>query len=128
MIKRVLFFLIAVLLLFVISFFLHHFILQSKEISVSFSLIGVYAFHVISAIIVYGIVELVAEKIPNQAGYAYLASIFLKIGFFVLIFQASIFANEELTKPERISLVIPLFLFLITEAIAVSKLLNNKQF
>lgn len=128
MIKRILFFLIAVLLLFVISFFLHHFILQSKEISVSFSLIGVYAFHVISAIIVYGIVELVAEKIPNQAGYAYLASIFLKIGFFVLIFQASIFANEELTKPERISLVIPLFLFLITEAIAVSKLLNNKQF
>lgn len=128
MIKRILFFLIAVLLLFVISFFSHNFILQSKEISVSFSLIGVYAFHVISAIVVYSIVELVAEKIPNQAGYAYLASIFLKIGFFVLIFQASIFANEELTKPERISLVIPLFLFLITEAIAVSKLLNNKQF
>ncbi|CAM1352138.1 DUF6168 family protein [Tenacibaculum crassostreae] len=128
MIKRILFFLIAVLLLFVISFFSHDFILQSKEISVSFSLLGVYGFHVISAIIVYGIVELVAAKIPNQAGYAYLASIFLKIGFFVLIFQASIFANEELTKPERISLVIPLFLFLITEAIAVSKLLNNKQF
>ena len=128
MIKRILFFLIAVLLLFVISFFSHDFILQSKEISVSFSLIGVYSFHVISAIVVYSIVELVAEKIPNQAGYAYLASIFLKIGFFVLIFQASIFANEELTKPERISLVIPLFLFLITEAIAVSKLLNNKQF
>lgn len=128
MIKRILFFLIAVLLLFVISFFSHNFILQSKEISVSFSLLGVYAFHVISAIVVYSIVELVAEKTPNQAGYAYLASIFLKIGFFVLIFQASIFANEELTKPERISLVIPLFLFLITEAIAVSKLLNNKQF
>ena len=128
MIKRILFFLIAVLLLFVISFFLHNFILDSKEISVSFSLLGVYGFHVISAIVVYSIVELVAEKIPNQAGYAYLASIFLKIGFFVLIFQASIFANEELTKPERISLVIPLFLFLITEAIAVSKLLNNKQF
>lgn len=128
MIKRILFFLIAVLLLFVISFFSHNFILQSKEISVSFSLLGVYGFHVISAIVVYSIVELVAEKIPNQAGYAYLASIFLKIGFFVLIFQASIFANEELTKPERISLVIPLFLFLITEAIAVSKLLNNKQF
>ncbi|KAB1159011.1 hypothetical protein F7018_07690 [Tenacibaculum aiptasiae] len=92
----------------------------------SFSLFAVYLFHVIAAIIVYFIVEFIADKMPNQAGYAYLASIFLKIGFFVLIFQASVFANEQLTKPERFSLVIPLFLFLILEAIAVSKLLNSK--
>ncbi|RBW59877.1 hypothetical protein DS884_06510 [Tenacibaculum sp. E3R01] len=92
----------------------------------SFSLLGVYLFHVVSATIVYLIVEFVADKMPNQAGYAYLASIFLKIGFFVLVFQASVFTNEQLTKPERFSLVIPLFLFLILEAIAVSKLLNSK--
>lgn len=128
MIKRILYFIVIIFAVFAISFFSHDYTLNSKEILLSFSLLKVYSFHVIAAIIVYAIVELVADNLPNQAGYAYLASIFLKIGFFVLIFQASIFANEALSKPERFSLVIPLFLFLIIEAIAVSKLLNNKQF
>ncbi|WGH74734.1 DUF6168 family protein [Tenacibaculum tangerinum] len=126
MIKRIFLFIATALALFVVSFFLHDYLLTAKNIHTSFSLIQVYTFHVTSAILVYSIVELVAQKLPNQAGYAYLASIFLKIGFFVLIFQATVFANIELTKAERISLVIPLFLFLITEAIGVSKLLNNK--
>ncbi|MCF2876090.1 MULTISPECIES: DUF6168 family protein [Tenacibaculum] len=126
MIKRILFFIAAVILTLAISYIPHNYVLASKEIQLSFSLFAVYLFHVIAAIIVYFIVEFIADKMPNQAGYAYLASIFLKIGFFVLIFQASVFANEQLTKPERFSLVIPLFLFLILEAIAVSKLLNSK--
>ncbi|CAM1349539.1 DUF6168 family protein [Tenacibaculum insulae] len=126
MTKRILFFLAAIFVVFAVSYFPHNYILQSKNITLSYSLFSVYVFHLISAIIVYGIVELVASKLVNQAGYAYLASVFLKIGFFVLIFKASVFANEELTKPERFSLVIPLFLFLISEAIAVSKLLNSK--
>lgn len=126
MIKRVLFFLAAIFIVFAVSYFPHDYILQSKEISLSYSLFSIYLFHVIAAVIVYAIVELVACKLINQAGYAYLASVFLKIGFFVLIFKVSIFANEELTKPERFSLVIPLFIFLISEAIAVSKLLNSK--
>ncbi|WP_431166033.1 DUF6168 family protein [Tenacibaculum halocynthiae] len=126
MIKRILFFLAAVLLVLAVSYFPHNYVIIAKEIQLSFSLLGVYLFHVVSATIVYLIVEFVADKMPNQAGYAYLASIFLKIGFFVLVFQASVFTNEQLTKPERFSLVIPLFLFLILEAIAVSKLLNSK--
>ncbi|WP_299156535.1 DUF6168 family protein [uncultured Tenacibaculum sp.] len=126
MIKRILFFLAAVLIIFAVSYFPHNYVLTSKEIQLSFSLFAVYLFHVIGATIVYVIVEFIADKIPNQAGYAYLASVFLKIGFFVLVFQASVFANGQLTKPERFSLVIPLFLFLILEAIAISKLLNSK--
>lgn len=126
MTKRILYFLAAIFVVFSVSYFPHNYILQSKNIALSYSLFSVYLFHLISAIIVYGIVELVASKLVNQAGYAYLASVFLKIGFFVLIFKASVFANEELTKPERFSLIIPLFLFLISEAIAVSKLLNSK--
>lgn len=126
MIKRILVFLAASILLFVASYSVHKYMINLKDINMSFSLFSVYLFHVISAIIVYVIVEAVALKLPNQAGYAYLTSVFLKLGFFVLLFQASVFANEALTKPERISLVIPLFLFLITEAVAVSKLLNSK--
>ena len=126
MIKRILFFLAAILVVFAVSYLSHNYTITAKEIQLSISLLGVYLFHVIAATIVYLIVEFVADKMPNQAGYAYLASIFLKIGFFVLVLQASVFSNEQLTKPERFSLVIPLFLFLIIEAIAISKQLNSK--
>lgn len=126
MIKRIIQFIVAVTVLFIISYLPHDYVLNLKDIYLSFSLFSVYLFHVIAAILVYCIVEFIADKMPNQAGYAYLASVFLKIGFFVLIFQASVFTNEQLTNPERFSLVIPLFLFLIIEAVAISKLLNNK--
>ena len=124
MIKRILLFLLALVLLFIVSYFLNSYLVIEENFS--FSLLSVYLFHTIAALIVYAVVEFVADKIPNQAGYAYLASIFIKIGFFVLIFNTTVFANPNLTKPERISLVAPLFLFLITEAVVVSKLLNSK--
>jgi hypothetical protein len=42
------------------------------------------------------------------------------------MFQSTVFEKESLTQPERIGLVVPLFIFLIVEAIAVGKLLNSK--
>lgn len=123
MIKRILTVSIILFLLFIIGSNLQDYL--TTEV-LSFSLFSVYLFHLIAAILVYVSVEIVAEKLPNQAGYAYLTLMFFKIGAFVLIFQSSVFANENLTQMERIGLVIPLFLFLITEAIAVSKLLNSK--
>lgn len=126
MIKRFFIFIAAVVVAFLASYFPHHLIIQAKEINLSFSLLSVYVFYVIAALLVYAIVEFIAEKMPNQAGYAYLASIFLKIGFFVLIFKSSVFSNDALSKIERISLIVPLFLFLILEAVFISKLLNNK--
>ncbi|WP_075341499.1 DUF6168 family protein [Tenacibaculum agarivorans] len=124
MIKRIVLFIAAIVLLFIVSYFLNSYLVEENHFP--FSLFSVYLFHAIAASIVYAIVELVADKLPNQAGYAYLASIFIKIGFFVLIFNTSVFGENILTKPERFSLVVPLFLFLITEAIMVSKLLNSK--
>ncbi|WP_442264716.1 DUF6168 family protein [Tenacibaculum sp. ZS6-P6] len=126
MIKRILLFAVVLVLLFLLSYFTNSYLV--KELTISFSLLQVYLFHVIAAFVVYAIVEFVASILPNQAGYAYLASIFIKIGLFVLIFNGSVFAKENLSRPERVSLVVPLFLFLITEAITISKLLNKKQF
>lgn len=126
MIKRIVLFFAVAIVLFLVTFFSHQYILSANKTELSFSLSSVYLFHIIAASLVYVIIEVIAEKLPTQAGYAYLASIFLKMGFFVLIFNTDLFGNEMLTKPERISLVIPLFVFLITEAIAVSKLLNSK--
>lgn len=123
MIKRILVVTFILFLLFLTGYNIQNYLTTEP---LSFSLLYIYVFHLVAAIIVYGTVEIVAEKLPNQAGYAYLTLMFFKIGAFVLIFQSSVFANNNLTQVERVGLVIPLFLFLITEAIAVSKLLNSK--
>ena len=126
MIKRILIFLVIIFIAFTTSYLSHFYILQVKQLTIGFSLFSVYGFFTVTAFLIYVVVELIAYKIPTQAGYAYLASVFLKIGFFLLIFQQSIFKEMALTKAERFSLIIPFFLFLILEAVFTSKLLNNK--
>lgn len=123
MVKRIIYVALALTLLFIVLFNLHNYF---KTESYSFSLLQVYSFHAIAALIVYIGIELVASILPNQAGYAYLMLMFFKIGLFVLIFQASVFGEVSLSQPERIALVIPLFVFLMAEALAVGKLLNSK--
>ncbi|WP_452221551.1 DUF6168 family protein [Lacinutrix salivirga] len=91
-----------------------------------FSLNAIYAYHGIAALIVYALVAITYKNLPNQAGYAYLTTVFIKMGVFVLVFKNSVFSIDVLSKEERLSLIIPLFIFLILEAIFVSKLLNKK--
>ncbi|KAA5827396.1 hypothetical protein FPF71_00695 [Algibacter amylolyticus] len=123
MIKRIVIVAALFLLLFGVSYGIHSAIISSN---LSYSLLNVYLFFAISAVLVYATVEGVFSKLPNQAGYAYLMMMCLKIGAFVLIFQKSIFSEVVLSRVERVNLVVPLFLFLIAEAVVVGKLLNDK--
>lgn len=126
MIKRILYLIVTVIILFLVSYSAHDYVLTLKEIKLPYSLLSIYIFHVIATIIIYVSLEFLADNLPNEAGYGYLAFMLLKIGFFLLIFQDTVFGEDKLVKLEKVSLVIPLFIFLATEAIVVSKLLNNK--
>lgn len=126
MIKRILYLILTVIVLFLVSYIVHEYVLTLKEVNLPYSLLSIYIFHVIATIIIYVSLEFLADNLPNEAGYGYLAFMLLKIGFFLLIFQDTVFGEEKLVKLEKVSLVIPLFIFLATEAIVVSKLLNNK--
>jgi len=128
MIKRILSYLLIISLVFVATFFTHQYVLGSKQLALSYSLFNVYLFNAITSIIIYSCVELVAEKLPSQAGYAFLACVFLKIGFFVVLFQATVFSEVKFELFQRLSLIIPFFLFIIIEAVGVAKLLNSKTF
>ena len=120
-------YLIQVLSAFVIVYFTHQYIIEFKQTQLRYNLLNVYLFYAIAAMIVYGAVALVAKKMPTQAGYAFLATVFLKIGFFVLLFNDTLFSEVKLTIAERGSLIIPFFLFLTIEAIQITKLLNSKE-
>ncbi|MBU2950347.1 hypothetical protein KO493_06535 [Tamlana agarivorans] len=124
MIKRILIFTLSIFLLFAISYTAHSYFIKQ---AMAFELWHVYLYHAIAALVVYISIEGVASMVPNQAGYAYLALMLLKIGIFVFIFKNSVLENDALTKVERLALVLPLFLFLIAEAVAVARLLNNQR-
>jgi len=125
MIKRLLIYFLVAGLTFVISFGLNDYLLNSFEVVPHYSLLSVYVFHLIASILVYGCIEAASEFIPDQAGFAYLIGVFLKMGFFMIFFGSVVFGEVELQKIERVSLIVPLFLYLIIEAIASAKLLNK---
>ncbi len=92
--------------------------------SASLSLVGVFAFHIVSASIIYILVELTYQQLPNQAGFAYLASVFVKAGFFMLMYKEMLFGEDSLVQADRVMLIVPLTLGLLLEGIFLAKLLK----
>ena len=110
------------------SFFLHEFTLEKLEIEIAFSLKKVYLFHLGFSLLIcvnFTIFSTV-DKIFQQLGFIYLATIFLKIVVFNVIFYNPIFSKENLDFASRISFFIPMIVFLSTEAVFVVKILNKK--
>ena len=128
MIKRILGYLVIACLAFAIAFFIHDYSLNMKELYLSYSLLYVYLFNFVASVIIYTSIEVLTKKLPSQAGYGFLACVFLKIGFFVMLFQDTVFSEVRLELYQRLSLIVPFFLFIIIESIAIAKLLNSKEF
>lgn len=128
MIKRILVYLLVVCIAFLVVFVTHDYALNTKELYLSYSLLNVYLFNFIASVLIYIGIEIIAEKLPSQAGYGFLACVFLKIGFFVMLFQNTVFSEVRLELYQRLSLIIPFFLFIVIESIAIAKLLNSKEY
>ena len=67
------------------------------------------------------------NKIFDQLGFIYLATIVLKLVLFCIIFYNPIFTKDDLDMIARVSLFIPMVVFLLTEAVFVAKILMKKQ-
>jgi len=124
MTKRLLFFTTAIVVLATSVLFVQKWYISSVGESLSYSLNSIYYFHFAAYLIIVLAVELLNKKMPNQVGFFYLASVFIKIGFFMLLFKDVIFAENPMGFLERISIIIPFFMFLIFEAVYSGKLMN----
>lgn len=115
--------------IFIISFSLHEYLLEERQIILPFSLKKVYLFHLgFSLIICTNFVAISrVEKNFDQLGYIYLGTIFLKLIIFIATFYKSIITGETLPFITRISLLIPMIIFLFIEAIIVAKILKKNQ-
>ena len=115
--------------IFIISFSLHEYLIEERQIILPFSLKKVYLFHLgFSLIICTNFVAISrVEKIFDQLGYIYLGTILLKLIIFIATFYKSIITGETLPFITRISLLIPMIIFLFIEAIIVAKILKKNQ-
>jgi hypothetical protein len=115
--------------IFIVSFSLHEYLLDEREIILPFSLKKAYLFHLGFSLIICTNFQAISkvEKIFDQLGYIYLGTILLKLITFIAIFYKSIVTEEILPFITRISLLIPMIIFLLLEAIVVAKILKKNQ-
>ncbi|MBL3657745.1 DUF6168 family protein [Fulvivirga sediminis] len=125
--KRLLIFFIVLMGISVAMYSLQIYVLSSGNYNLHFELMPVYIFHFIATLLVCVLIEAISSIMPNQAGYAYLGSIFIKIGLFLLIFKDALFMEEGMNKPEKLSIVIPMLIFLMIESVYCGRLLNAQQ-
>ena len=129
MIKNIFLYAFVFFSLFFLSFYLHENYLKKQELILPFSLRKVYLFHLGFSLLICSnfLIFSNVDKIFEQLGFIYLATIILKLIIFCIIFYNPIFTEENLSFNARLSLFIPMIIFLLTEAIFVAKILKKKE-
>lgn len=127
MVKLLLSYLAVIIVLFFASYSIHSYFLGASVSELPYSLMSAYLFHAIASLILVFVFELLAltEQYNEQLGFLYLASMTLKIVFFCIFFKEVLFSNIVLSKTGSISLIIPLFIFILYEVLIIVKTLNR---
>jgi hypothetical protein len=127
--KKLIVYLLTFITLYFIGFYFHENYIENKVILLPFSLQKIYLFHSGFSLMVCVNLLLLSSvnKIADQLGFIYLGTILLKLLLFSIIFYKSIITNEILEFSARISLIIPLLIFLLTEAFFVIQILIEKE-
>lgn len=89
-----------------------------------FSLNALYAFFVISTLIIIVSLELLANVLPDKVGYAFLMAVFIKMGLFILIFSSTGLLEKKLFLADKLGVLFPFFIFLLIEALAIASRLK----
>lgn len=112
---------------YLVGLYAHQEILETQEIILPFSIEKLYLFLAGFSILICINLQLLtkAPKLSEQLGLIYLGTLMLKIILFSAVFYPSIIKQESLIISTQISLLTPIFLFLIIEVFFVAKILNR---
>ncbi len=98
---------------------------QFVPTNIEVSVWGVYFFFALSALFIYGAVEITLRLVPSNTGYAFLMGLFIKMGVFLLIYNRVLISDEPASKSVKILMLIPFFVFLAIEALGVMKVMKE---
>ena len=125
MFKRVLISSLIALAVTIGLFYAHTAILSSSEIEVSFSIFKSYVFHFVFFILAVLVIEVIFMLSPAQLGFSYLGVILVKFGAFIVIFKTVLFEQDSILMETRLSLVLPLLLYILPEALYCARILRK---
>ena len=117
------------MLLLLITYNLHFYATTSLEIYHPYSLWAVYLFQAIVSVLLVVCFELLASlttQFKDQLGFLYLGSMALKIMLFYIIFRDVLFSSIVLSRADSLSLLIPIFIFILYEVLVIVKILNRE--
>lgn len=114
------------MLLFV-GFNAHSCILKTNGILVDVPLFQIYLFHSIFSLFICASFQILSiyERFAAQLGFIYLGTFFLKLLFFAILFNGYLFNKEAISFANKISLLVPVFIFLFFEVIIIAKILGR---
>lgn len=116
------------ILIFSLIIFLIHWVLDSVFSIITYYSIGsIYLFHIISALAVAGIIQLVYVNSKDHAGFAFMGTSLFKMLAAVLFLLPGFLSEDKPSFMNILNFFVPYFLFLIFEAIQVIKLINPKE-
>ena len=129
MIKSIVVYTLAFAVLFIIVHFSQEFTLNESKNTVRFNLWDTNVFLVVASLLICVHLKLFSsiKSLQPQLGFIYLPTLFIKGGLFFLAFKSSVFSLETLTMVERLSLLVPLLLFLVLEVFFVVKILAQNE-
>lgn len=114
-------------MLFGLGFTIHTSLIKSQTLNIRFSIIAVYLFHAIFSFLLCSIVLISGQlkKWQPQLGFIYLGALIFKVILFSAIFSFGLFGEEVLTYPEKLSLLVPVFIFLVPEVYFIARILRE---
>lgn len=118
---------ISILIFSVVIFFIHWALDSLFSIITYYSIGSIYLFHVISALVVVGIIQLVYANSKDHAGYAFMGTSLLKMLAAIFFLLPGFLSEDKPSFANIMNFFVPYFLFLIFEAIQVIKLINPKE-
>ena len=127
MVKTLAIYLLVFGLLFALGTSAHMYIIGYHNFSIGFSLDHVYLFHAVYSFLLCSILFLLCmlKKWQDQLGFFYLGALAFKLIFFMIIFSNNLFGQTQLNGAERLSLMVPVFVFLIPEVYFIAKILSK---
>jgi len=106
---------------------IHQLFFNSENINFNIVIKESYIFHLLFSLFICVSFQLATlhKKIFSQLGFVYLGTLILKIGLYAITFKTTLFNSSILNLFDKISLLIPVFIYLFLEVYFVSKILNR---
>lgn len=99
--------------------------LGSSRLSPQYDLNSIYIFLFVFFILTIGTLEVIFRRASAQVGFGFLVTFFVKLAAFAILFYPVLFRRDVLTFPGKLSILLPLMLFILLESIYCAYLLRQ---